>query len=227
MHMERPFPARPVAHSAAGVAGIVLLLVSQFGPAQAATQQQQPAANAASAAMATAGGGDAYDPDTDPALLDKSCQRDDPCMRTKARWVSPRRMKDRFDAGVLNNSNKVLLPLRIRKLATKRWNEDHGVVASAIDVGKKGDVWDCDGHWWCKPLDVGSCVVSIFLCAAQNIGWDETRAITLDCGGLAIIGGRIALETSGPDGVFWAAAGTATGCVYESLGEHWGWWSFP
>src|SRR4051812_49189218 len=47
---------------------------------------------------------------------------------------------------------------------------------------EQGRGGDCDDHGRCKVLDVGSCVVAMFLCAAQNIGWHGTKSLTLKCG---------------------------------------------
>lgn len=152
-----------------------------------------------------------YDPATDPALTQKSCPLDDPCMRTKEKWVSADRMATRFDNGVLKNDKGRVLPLQIRKMATHKWNVAHGFAAEPLGI------WDCGDHWWCGPLSAGTCVVSYFLCAAQTIGPDNTRKIVMKCGGTAFL---VFGTTESPT----AGVGFGSACTYQQLGGYWGLW---
>lgn len=143
----------------------------------------------------------------------RSCPVNDPCERTKAHWVSPDRMATRFRNGNLGNARGYSLPVFVRQMLTKKWNEDHGVVGKV----------DCGDHWWCGPLNVGECVVSYFLCAGDVVGWDQTQKVVLKCGGTAgiIAGGGL---WAGANGAFAAAGIGGSACVYQQLGGYWGWW---
>lgn len=138
----------------------------------------------------------------------KSCALDDPCSRTLANWKSPQHMHDRFVGGASGNARGHVLPEWAQLRLTKQWNEDHGVVSK-----------DCGDHWWCHPLDVGSCMVAFFLCTAGGdaLGWQKTEPLRLKCGGATAIG-------FGFGG--WTGAGAgASACLYDTLGSHYGWWS--
>ena len=151
--------------------------------------------------------------------VDKMCPRDEPCMRTKAKWVSPTRMNNRFDNGYLGNSRGRMLPLRIQRLLTQDYNQDHKLKDANTVLSGKG----CD-HWWCKPLTIGRCTVNIFLCAGDKIGWGNVVRVELRCGGAGFIGGAGGFLIDGPPGaVVGVGVGSGT-CLYDQLGSTWGWW---
>lgn len=199
--LRERWPLKAVVTLAVGIA--VAFVYWLYVPGPDADGVVVPARVVAPAAPST------YDPADDPEFFMKSCPNTDPCARTKAHWVSPQRMKDRFQAGRLGNAKGKVLPLNIKRMLTKRWNEDHGV------VGK--DIFDCGDHWWCNPLKVSTCGVSYFLCVGEVMGYDNAVSTTLHCGGLAFIVAR-----SGAPPV--AVGVGAGGCVYSDIGHVWGWW---
>lgn len=155
----------------------------------------------------------------DNEVYDKACPRDDPCSLSKRVWVSPERMFQRFKNGSLGNARGRTLPIRIQRMATHKWNQNHKMADVEAEMSGKG----CS-HWWCKPLSVASCTINIYLCAGRSLGWSNMRSIGFRCGGSALIVGTGTGILTTPFGGLVGATTTASACTYQSIGHIYGWW---
>lgn len=174
---------------------------------------------------------DSIDDESAAEIMDKACPRDDPCMLRPAKWGSPKRMAKKFRAGRLGNAkqgNGNELPIRIQKIASKKWNATHNKAEQVTEIENAKAGYECS-HWWCKAWKASQCTIYFYACVYEERGWSGVTSVAFRCQGAALIGGGAGfvadLQEGRPPvlGTIAGAGGGGGACMYDTIWNMYGW----